>query len=95
MDSREDLGLVCKNPDRAHIFFFWTTSRGLLPKLARYRKRFELQQRDCAQTKDLLKQFQDLIRFFKFSLRKADLWGLEGVQIFLSKVVEWRVCDLW
>ena len=37
MDSREDLGLVCKNPDRAHIFFFWTTSRGLLPKLARYR----------------------------------------------------------
>ena len=22
MDSREDLGLVCKNPDRAHIFFF-------------------------------------------------------------------------
>ena len=50
-------------------------------------KRFELQQRDCAQTKDLLKQFQDLIRFFKFSLRKADLWGLEGVQIFLSKVV--------
>jgi len=50
-------------------------------------KRFELQQRDCAQTKGLLKQFQDLIRFFKFSLRKADLWGLEGVQIFLSKVV--------
>ena len=22
MDSREDLGLVCKNPDRAHFFFF-------------------------------------------------------------------------
>ena len=48
MDSREDLGLVCKNPDRAHIFFFWTTSRGLLPKLARYRKgqRANIQNRD-------------------------------------------------
>ena len=41
-------------------------------------KRFELQQRDCAQTKDLLKQFKDLIKFFKLSLWKADSWGLEG-----------------
>ena len=37
LDSRENLGLVCKNPDLGVIFFFWTTSRGLLPRLARYR----------------------------------------------------------
>ena len=31
LDSRDNFGPVCKNPAFVHIFFFWTTSRGLLP----------------------------------------------------------------
>ena len=41
-------------------------------------KRFELQQHDCAQIKDLLKQIEELIDFFELSHLKADLWGLIG-----------------
>ena len=29
LDSRDNLGPVCKNPALSHFFFFWTTSRGL------------------------------------------------------------------
>ena len=38
-------------------------------------KRFELQQRNCAQQKDLSKHIKDFIKFFELSHQKADLWG--------------------
>ena len=41
-------------------------------------KRFELQQRDCAQMKALSKKITKLTNFFELSLRKAVLWGVIG-----------------
>ena len=43
-------------------------------------KWFELQQRDCAQTKDLLMKFKGFIRFFKLSHREVVLLGFTGAK---------------
>ena len=50
-------------------------------------KRFELQQRDCAQVKALSKRIAKLTKFFELSLRKAVLWGIKGGQRLLRWVV--------
>ena len=43
-------------------------------------KRLKLEQRDCAHMKDLLMQFQSLIRFFTLSCREVVLLGFKGAQ---------------
>ena len=50
-------------------------------------KRFELQQRDCAQIKALSKRIMKLTNFFELSLRKAVLWGVIGERRLLRKMV--------
>ena len=46
-------------------------------------KRFELQQRDCAQMNDLSKQIKELIKFFELSHWKVILYGFKGARRLL------------